>query len=39
MNPLLPVIVVLLLVIIGLIYYAAYLLDVIQLLKEKFNEC
>jgi uncharacterized membrane protein YqiK len=27
MNPLLPVIVVLLIVIIGLIYYAAYLLD------------
>ena len=37
MNPLLPVIVVLLLVIIGLIYYAAYLLDVVQLLKEKLN--
>ena len=39
MNPLLIVIAVLLIVNISLLCYAAHLLDVIQLLKEKFNEC
>ena len=37
MNPLLPVIAVLLAINIGLLCYAAHLLDVVQLLKEKSN--
>ena len=37
MNPLLPVIVVLLLVIIGLIYYATYLLDDRERLLNKLE--
>ena len=37
MNPLLPVIIVLLLVIIGLIYYAAYLLDTRERLLRRLE--